>query len=153
MNSPIWPFNRELTPLSKKWMFRIFKTEVFGILGRQLAETFATTGLPKNSKHSISTKDYKYRGLRHRPLTLSQLKNALRPDPFAPTCDEEADALNGAPPWAGFWLEPPTITQRFKHWTDYAAHQIRKLPNDGQIPSAHQIPTNSPLTPGVWVKE
>jgi hypothetical protein len=40
-------------------------------------------------------------------------------DPLTATCPDEAEALKGAPPWEGFWLEPPTLMQRIKQWTDY----------------------------------
>ena len=97
----------------------------------QVSETHDTTGLSHPS-HYLPYLHYIHY-IRITPPTF--VKNLHRPlseetAPLKPTCDEEAEALKGAPPCEGFWLEPPTLHQRIRQWTDYGAHQLRKLTND-----------------------
>lgn len=65
------------------------------------------------------------------PETLGDIgRHSIAVDPLTTTCNEEREALKDAPPWAGFWLDPPTLKQRIKAWTDYARHKLRKLTHD-----------------------
>lgn len=94
--------------VSEKWFFRMFRNGFSLQMECYAAETLATSELAKNAnppKYINNTNNVLFR---HRG-TESDLC-------MQPTCEDEAEALRHAPPWAGMWRHKPTLTQRLMLW-------------------------------------